>query len=219
MKIKIDPELLKVYPDIHLGCLSYEAKVVEENPKMWEYLNAKTVPELMAVLQEKELAQIEGIRSSREAYKAFGRSPSKYRVSSESLIRRLRQGHELYHVNSVVDVNNLVSIETALSLGSYDIEKVEGDIVLTVGKEGDGYEGIGKSFINMEKMLILKDDQGPFGSPTSDSHRAMIKEESQKIVTIIYCFSDRMNLDEILKSTKEYFETYAGAKEVETWIV
>ena len=219
MEIKIDPELLQVYPEIRLGCLSYDAKVEEENPKMWGYLNDKTIPELMALLQETELAKIEGIRSSREAYKAFGRSPSKYRVSSESLIRRLRQGHELYHVNSVVDVNNLVSIETALSLGSYDTEKIEGDIVLTVGKEGEGYEGIGKSFINMERMLILKDDKGPFGSPTSDSHRAMIKEESNKILTIIYCFSNEMDLERILESTKNYFEMYAGANNVSTWIV
>ena len=41
----------------------------------------------------------------------------------------MRRGDELYHVNSVVDVNNLISVESGLSVGSYDLEQLQGDIV------------------------------------------------------------------------------------------
>lgn len=64
------------------------------------------------------------MRGSRAAYKAFGRNPGRYRVSSEALLRRVRRGDELYHVNSVVDVNNLISVESGLSVGSYDLEQL-----------------------------------------------------------------------------------------------
>ena len=72
-------------------------------------------------IEGKEWSQISGIRGSRAAYKAFGRNPGRYRVSSEALLRRVRRGDELYHINSVVDVNNLVSVESGLSVGSYDL--------------------------------------------------------------------------------------------------
>ena len=56
--------------------------------------------------------EIPNIKESRAAYKAFGKDPSRYRVSSEALIRRIGQGKGLYEVNTVVDVNNLISIES-----------------------------------------------------------------------------------------------------------
>lgn len=175
--VRIDPALLTVFPQIRLGCLAYEATVAPSSPALWSLVEQETVPAVLAELEEKTLAGIEGIRCSREAYKAFGRSPSRYRVSSESLIRRIRQGNPLYHVNTVVDVNNLISLETALSVGSYDLSRLRGPVTLTVGQSGEGYEGIGKSYIDMEHMLLLRDEEGPFGSPTSDSHRAMIRPE------------------------------------------
>lgn len=219
IQVKIDPALLTVFPEIRLGCLSYGAAVERENAAMWSLLEGETIPAVMAQLETLTLAGIEGIRCSREAYKAFGRSPSRYRVSSESLIRRVRQGNPLYHVNTVVDVNNLISLETALSVGSYDLQNIKGAVTLGLGKPGEGYEGIGKGFIDMENMLLLRDEEGAFGSPTSDSHRAMIGEASSQILTVIYCFSDRIDLESALDRAAGQLKQYAGAENMRTWIV
>ena len=203
--VRIDPALLTVFPQIRLGCLSYEAAVAPSSPALWSVVEQETVPAVLAELEEKALAGIEGIRCSREAYKAFGRSPSRYRVSSESLIRRIRQGNPLYHVNTVVDVNNL--------------SRLRGPITLTVGQAGEGYEGIGKSYIDMEHMLLLRDEEGPFGSPTSDSHRAMIGPESTRILTVTYCFSDTIDLDAALERAAGQLSDFAGAAQIRRWIV
>ena len=66
------------------------------------------------------------IKASRQAYKQLGKEPSRYRVSSEALIRRILQNKGLYKINNVVDTNNLISIETGYSVGSYDLEKIQG---------------------------------------------------------------------------------------------
>ena len=126
VNVAIDPALKERYPQIRLGCLAYEAKVEKENPALWAEMESRVVPETLQLLEEKGLTGLEGIRSSREAYKAFGRNPTRYRVSSESLIRRIRQGHPLYRVNTVVDANNLISVETAMSAGSYDLDRLQG---------------------------------------------------------------------------------------------
>ena len=219
VNVAIDPALTARYPQIRLGCLAYEARVEKENPALWAEMEARVVPETLRLLEERGLTGLEGIRSSREAYKAFGRNPTRYRVSSESLIRRIRQGHPLYRVNTVVDANNLISVETAISAGSYDLDRLQGAVTLRVGQPGQGYEGIGKDYIDMEKMLLLADDLGPFGSPTSDSHRAMIGLDSTHILTVLYCFSAAIGLEAALERAAGQLEQYAGARGVRRWIV
>ena len=78
------------------------------------------------------------------------------------------------HINSVVDVNNLISVKSGLSVGSYDLDRISGAIVFRKAEHGEGYLGIGKEFLDMENMLVLADDDGIFGSSMSDSTRAMV---------------------------------------------
>ena len=108
------------------------------------------------ILMGKNGTGFPGIKGSRTAYKAFGRNPSRYRVSSEALIRRIRRGDELYHINSVVDVNNLFSVKSGLSVGSYDLEKIHGEITLRKAVQGEGYTGIGKDFWIWRICLFLQ---------------------------------------------------------------
>jgi len=219
MEIKIDPELLQTYSAIRLGCLTYRVHVEDRNPALWNFIEETVIPRISRLPDSGSITEMEGIRSSREAYKTFGRSPSHYRVSSESLIRRIYRGKGLYEVNTVVDTNNLVSIETALSVGSYDIARISGPVTLTVGKTGDGYEGIGKDFIDMENMLLVTDDLGPFGSTTSDSRRAMVTKETREVLTLIYCFSESMDIDSILDRASELFSGYAAARDMKKRVV
>lgn len=142
MKIDIDQQLLSVYPEIRLGVLRFQANVTESNPAFWEHMNNDILPKVREEIDGKEWSEIPGIRGSRAAYKAFGRNPGRYRVSSEALIRRVRRGDELYHINAVVDVNNLISIESGLSVGSYDLAKIHGTVTLRKAENGEGYTGI-----------------------------------------------------------------------------
>ena len=163
--------------------------------------------------------EIPNIRESRAAYKAFGKDPSRYRVSSEALVRRIGQGKGLYEVNTVVDVNNLISVESGFSVGSYDTSKIEDDLVFRIGREGETYKGIGKDEIHIECLPVLSDEKGAIGSSTSDSERAMITEEAAEVLTLIYSFSENEDLEAALDYGKKYLETYAGAQDVEAWIV
>ena len=218
-EVKIDSSLFSVYPAIRLGLLRFHTDVRDSDAQFWAYMNNEVLPKIRGNIEGKEWSEIPGIRGSRAAYKAFGRNPGRYRVSSEALIRRVRRGDELYHINSVVDVNNLLSLESGLSVGSYDLEKIHGDITLRKAGEGEGYTGIGKDFLDMENMLVLADDDGIFGSSMSDSTRAMVTETAKDILVVIYCFEDDIDLENLLANGKEAFEKFASAKDVESRIV
>ena len=68
-------------------------------------------------------------------------------------------------------------------------------------------------------MLVLADAQGLFGSSMSDSTRAMVTESAKDILVVVYCFESAVDLPALLERAKAAFENYAGARDVETWIV
>ena len=218
-KVKIDESLRSVYPEIRLGLIRFRAEVRDSDPAFWEYMDNVVLPDVRASIEGKEWNEIPGIRGSRAAYKAFGRNPGRYRVSSESLIRRVRRGDELYHINSVVDVNNLISVKSGLSVGSYDLAEIHGDITLRKAESGEGYTGIGKDFLDMENMLVLADDDGIFGSSMSDSTRAMVTEHAKDILVVIYCFENDLDLSRITAEGLQAFEEYASVSDAESWII
>lgn len=217
----LDSSLVKRWSETRLGCLLYTVNVYSKDIFLWQELEKNVIPRLRTLLEAKPLADMPNLGESRKAYKAFSKDPGRYRVSSEALYRRVRQGKELYQINSVVDANNLVSLETGFSLGSYDLAYVDGEIDFRLGTPGEVYPGIGKSDIDLENMPLLADRQGAFGSPTSDSTRAMITTESQFILTVIYAFSGRTALEEALSTAVARFKTCASVKpdNLETWIV
>lgn len=218
-EVKIDPKLYETYPQIRLGLLRFQADINPSSELFWSYMNNEVLPKIREEIEGKEWNQIPGIKGSRAAYKAFGRNPGRYRVSSEALLRRVRRKDELYHINSVVDVNNLISVESGLSAGSYDLAQIDGPITFRKAENGEGYSGIGKSFLDMENMLVLADHQGIFGSSMSDSTRAMVSENSKDILVVIYCFEDDMDLEKLLVHAGEAFEKYASVSNLENWIV
>ena len=218
-EVKIDPKLKDIYPEIRLGCFRFCADIREPDNRFWDHLDKEVLPKIRTAIEGKEWGEIPGVRGSRAAYRAFGRNPGRYRVSSEALLRRVKRGDELYHINSVVDVNNLISVESGLSVGSYDLRQISGSVLFRRAGAGEGYEGIGKDFLDMENMLVLADDRGIFGSSMSDSTRAMVTIDTKDVLAVIYCFENTVDLDALLKRGAEAFAAYAGAEDIETWIV
>ena len=131
----------------------------------------------------------------------------------------MRRGDGLYHINSVVDVNNLLSIKSGLSVGSYDLDKLHGAITLRKAEAGEGYTGIGKDFIDMENMLVLADDKGIFGSSMSDSMRAMVTEITHHVLVVVYCFEDGIDLHALLENGKKTFADFSDIQNEKVWIV
>lgn len=216
--LAIDEEMKAKWSDTRVGCLQYRVKVREKSEELWSYLKKDIFKKTKDDIFDYGVTDIPNIKESRAAYRAFGKDPSRYRVSSEALIRRIGQGKGLYQVNTVVDVNNLISIRSGFSVGSYDAARIGEELTFRIGREGETYKGIGKDQVNIEHLPVLADEAGAIGSSTSDSERAMITEEAQEVLTLIYSFSPGDELERALEYGKEYLEKYAGASDVESWI-
>ncbi len=133
-------------------------------------------------------------------------------------MRRISQGKELYRVNTVVDINNLISLETLHSAGTFDIDQVQPPIIFRVGQPGELYSGIGRGEIKIEGLPVFADQVGPFGSTTSDSERTMVRLETTRILMVIISFLGMEGLDITLQRAAELLEPYAVATGIETGI-
>ena len=119
-------------------------------------------------------------------YKAVGLDPTKTRPSSEALLRRVQKGGDLPRVNSLVDVINWCSAESRLPFGLYDLAHVRGAVTLRLGADGESYPGIRKDVVHLAGRLVLADDVGPFGNPSSDSARTMVTIGTTRAVIVIF---------------------------------
>jgi len=136
-------------------------------------------------------ADIPGVAEVRAMFHRLDLDPTKTRPSSEALLRRALQGKGLPRVSPVVDVCNLCSLEHQLPLGLYDHDRVRGPVRVRVGRERDGYDGIRKERVNLSGRLLLADDEGPFGAPTSDSLRTAITERTRRVLVVVFCPGER----------------------------
>jgi DNA/RNA-binding domain of Phe-tRNA-synthetase-like protein len=163
------------------------------------------------------LAESDAVRAVRGMFREWGIDPSKYRPSSEALLRRVVQGKGVYRVLNAVDIGNLCSIETGWPLGCYDRSKLRPPVALRHGAPGEVYEGIGKRTWHLEGRPVLADHAGPFGSPISDSTRSMITEETREILIVIYVPASApiASVEEALDKLAERFTRFAAARGTE----
>ena len=131
----------------------------------------------------------------RRMYRAIRLDPTRNRPSSEALLRRLKKGLGLPRVNALVDVVNVESVRRKRPFGLYDLDHVRGDLVLRTGEEGEGYEGIGKPWVNLSGHYALLDDEGPIGNPSSDSHRTRIRAGTTNALVLVYGPKDDAHAD------------------------
>jgi DNA/RNA-binding domain of Phe-tRNA-synthetase-like protein len=134
-------------------------------------------------------------------------------------LRRVIAGKGLPQINAVVDVINLVSVESRLSIGLYDLAHLSGDIVFRAGRAGETYKGIGKYDLNLEGLPVFCDAVGPHGSPTSDSERTMVTTETKRVVAAVISFGGRDGLGRWTQRLSDLFQRYASGSSIEQEIL
>jgi DNA/RNA-binding domain of Phe-tRNA-synthetase-like protein len=162
-------------------------------------------------------AEIPGAEDARTLYKALGLDPTKTRPSSEALARRALKGEALYRINTLVDALNLSSLRAQLPFGLYDLDRIEGPVVLRKGAAGESYEGIRKAAVNVEDRPVLSDARGAFGNPTSDSARTCITLDAKRVLVTVYApaayLANRLN--PVLDDTQATLTRHCGGTLVE----
>jgi DNA/RNA-binding domain of Phe-tRNA-synthetase-like protein len=215
MQISIDPDLKKKAPRTALGLVTAQVVTGESSPQLLGELKARE-NEILILPEPKAVLESSKILATRSGYKALGKDPSRYRGSAEALLRRIISGKSFPQINNVVDIINLVSVESRLPVGLYDLDHVKGDVVFRVGRAAESYKGIGKYDLNLEGLPVFCDQTGPHGSPTSDSERTMVTPATTDIAAIVVSFGGSDGIAAFCQRIADLLQRYAAGTSVVT---
>lgn len=211
--IRYDTILKNSAPD-YAGVM-LECKVVNSslNLDLWKEINAE-LNNLRASYKLEEVNKRPGIFEMRHLYKILGKDPNRYRPSAEALCRRILQGKDLYRINTLVDLINLISLQTGLSIGGFDASKIVGNIVFGVGRANEPFEAIGRGLLNIDGLPVYRDDLGGIGTPTSDVERTKLTLDTTHLLMVIHSAEGEGGLANAEVSAKRLLENYASATEI-----
>lgn len=216
--IAIDPTLKKRCPGTTLGWVTARVTSQDASAALREEMKA-CQSKILALPEPRTVLECSKIRATRAGYKSLGKDPARYRGSAEALLRRILSGKNFPQVNAVVDIINLVSVESRLPIGLYDLANVKGDITFRAGRAGETYKGIGKYDLNLERLPIFSDELGPHGSPTSDSERTMVTAATQHVAAILISFGGAEGLEPSCQRLAALLRQYAGGSDLNISLV
>lgn len=176
MQVAVSSELSAI---VRLGVLAFDDLAIREHAGDLDAPLAAAAASIRARSPQPSA----GVRTM---YKQIGLDPTKRRPSSEALLRRVLKGDSLPRVNALVDVCNWCSVEFQLPYGLYDRERIDGEVQLRIGTEGESYAGIRKDDVHVGGRITLADRTGPFGNPTSDSARTMVTVTTTCALMVVY---------------------------------
>jgi len=217
-QLTIDPALKQTCPRATLAFLTAEVTTTDTPPALLDEMKSCETT-ILKLPDPRSVLESSKILATRAGYKALGKDPARYRGSAEALLRRILSGKGFPQINAVVDIINLVSVESRFSIGLYDLAHVQGEIVFRRGRANETYKGIGKYDLNLEGLPIFCDAAGPHGSPTSDSERTMVTSATQSIAAIIISLGGPDGLQSAADRTSALLQTYAAARELHIAII
>ncbi len=121
----------------------------------------------------------------RALFRAAGCDPTRYRPSSEALLRRLLKGEELPVIQPLVDLNNCLSVQLAVPCGMVAGDILAPPVELRAGTPGEEFASLRGPF-NLAGKPLLADAGGPLGTPITDGERGQIRAATRHAWLIAY---------------------------------
>ncbi len=135
--------------------------------------------------RDRELAADPAVAEVRRLFRAAGCDPTRYRPSSEALLRRLHRDGVPSTGIPVVDVNNLLSMRLRAPCCVIDPGAVSPPVTLRPGVAGESMVAM-RGAMRLEGRPVLADRRGPFGTPISDAERVKVGADTRMVWMVVY---------------------------------
>jgi len=127
----------------------------KDDPRFTEYRN-ECISKLLGTLTKESIRESSILAGFRQVHTSIGVSNKKNVAAPEALLGILLQLGRLPQTNLLVDIYNLVSVQSQLSLGAHDIEKVAGNISLRMTNGSEHFVPLGTE----EAKLVREGEYG-----------------------------------------------------------
>ncbi|MFH0712969.1 MAG: phenylalanine--tRNA ligase beta subunit-related protein [Candidatus Micrarchaeota archaeon] len=192
MKFSINATIFNKFPNLCIGVVI--AKDLN-NASQSEEIQT-TLRKIETEIRVKYLAETfinePKIAAWRNAYVSFGAKPKEHRSSVENLYRLVLKGIELKHINQLVDAYNFISLKYMLPVGGEDIDKIKGDLQLTLAGPNEPQTlllGDKEARSPHEGEVIYKDEQNAICRRFNwrETDRTKLTKETKNAILVIEC--------------------------------
>ncbi len=199
-------------PRLVLGLVEVEHGTVTGSSPMLQERAADLAAKILA--DDWELPEAKR-RVVRDLLKLGGFSPTgRNKPAHEFLIQDIQARGGFNHINNVVDVNNVISLESLLPISIFDGAKLGSDLVVRFGEPGERYifNPSGQE-LDVKHCIVCAragGDQAPVGTPVKDSMATKVFEGATHFVAVIYGASDLHSTYAMLGHIQRFGELLAG---------
>ena len=176
-------------PNLRVGMVQLDEVKVGKSTSSFEEYEQDIFHKIRSQMTLEDAKDDPIFRSYRDLYWTFGMDPTKMRVSSEAVLRRVLKGLNLWRISDVVDIINLASAYHKIPIGLIDVSKLDGDLVIRSAHNGEVFQRIGgKTIMCRGREIVVADEKKIvcFGYATHDSERTMITKDTRSVLVLLY---------------------------------
>ena len=205
------------HPTLRLAAVAAAAARCEPSPvHLVELMQAAALR-----VRQDESAFPETVRTAvRDVLRVGGYKPSgRGKPASEFLLGVARDGG-LPLVNNLVDINNLVSLATALPISMFDADKLGILAVVRFGRFGESYvfnpSGQSMDISGLSVICRVASDE-PVGNAVKDSMLAKVGPQTERVLAVVYGSSalPKGMLEEAAQRLQSLLKEFATAAQCE----
>lgn len=115
------------------------------NDTGFDDIKSARLTRLLDNLSEQTITEDRILQGFSDLHNKVGKTGKKYISSPENLLRYVCENREFPHVNLLVDIYNLVSLESRLALGAHDMRGINGNVNLRITNGTESFCPLGYS--------------------------------------------------------------------------
>ena len=158
----------------------------------------------------------------RGGFKPSGRN----KPASEYLAQAAREGR-FPRINNLVDINNLLSLESGLPISLLDLQATGDHVELRYGRDAESYvfNPAGQAIDLNGLVCVCRVEGGqsvPLGNPVKDSMPAKLNEHTRGVVGVIYAGRAAIAAPQLGSLASEFgdlLKTYGAAESVDVRVL
>jgi lysyl-tRNA synthetase class 2 len=188
--LSIASEVMTKADDLVTGYLVVEdLQIAPRSEDLEKFINSILNSAKQKYTSNDDIKAVSTISRVREIYKAFNADPNSTLNSAEALIRRVVKGKDLYKINNLVDLYNAISIQHAVPMAAYDLDKLELPLEIRLAQSGEELHLIGDDQATTTKggELVYADKKGVtcLNYNYRDINRTKITDETKRAMIFV----------------------------------
>ena len=206
--------------DLGVKILGFKIENLNNNDidKDYEFWRETKINGLISKYKDYDIKNDKVIEGFYKLHEKVGVPRRKNLPASESLIKLLIKRGDLVHINKVVDIYNIYSIESKLCLGAHDIDKVSGNVYLKTTNGSENFIPLGSEEIkpvgNGEYSFVDDDNDVICWLDIKQVDKTKVTEETKNVLYLIIGNEENTyeELEEVANGIIDVTTKYCGGK-------